>query len=103
MRNTPTIQGLLRTSACYGIYGEHDFGTAGANEDFVYAPESQSAFQRYWPNPSWGTPANPGCYCSFSMGDAWGAASSAMRWPGWSVGTGRILRQDALGVGMDEG
>jgi alkaline phosphatase D len=69
IRNTPALQPLLRTAACYGIWGERDFGAIGADKDWVFAKESQAAFQRYWPNPDWGTPETPGCYCTFTLGD----------------------------------
>ncbi len=69
IRCEPVMQQLFRTTACYGIWGERDFGAIGGNKDWVYAKESQAAFQRYWANPDWGTPQNPGCYCAFTMGD----------------------------------
>jgi alkaline phosphatase D len=69
IRSMPALQTLFRTAACYGIWGERDFGAIGADKTWVFARESQAAFQRYWPNPDWGTPENPGCYCTFTMGD----------------------------------
>lgn len=70
VRKMPELQDLLRTTACYGIWGEHDFGANNADKDWIFAKESQAAFIRFWANPDWGTPENPGCYFSFTMGDA---------------------------------
>jgi alkaline phosphatase D len=69
IRTMPELQTLFRTTACYGIWGERDFGAIGADKTWVFAKESQAALQRYWANPDWGTPENPGCYCTFTMGD----------------------------------
>ena len=41
------------------------FGVGGG----VIVVPALVAFQRFWPNPDWGTPANPGCFCTFSLGD----------------------------------
>ncbi len=70
VRREPGMQALLRTTACYGIWGERDFGGLGAGKDWPFAKESQAVFQRFWSNPGWGTPDNPGCYCTFGMADA---------------------------------
>ena len=70
VRTNPEMQPLLRSAACYGIWGERDFGALGGNKDWIYAKESQAAFQRFWANPNWGAPDNPGCYCTFTIGDA---------------------------------
>jgi alkaline phosphatase D len=93
MRREPDFQGLFRNMACYGIYGDRDFGPAaspvgatpaatratgtaaavgGGGEPepgYVFTQESLVAFERFWPNADWGTPENPGCYSKCSFGD----------------------------------
>jgi len=69
-RAWPDLQPLFRSTPCYGIFNDRDFGTPDADRTFIFGPESQVAFQRFWPSPDWGTPQNPGCYCTFTFGDA---------------------------------
>ena len=57
------------TTACYGIYDDRDFGPVGADSPFYLGPESLVEFERYWPNPDWGTPQHAGCYSMFHFGD----------------------------------
>jgi alkaline phosphatase D len=70
LRREPDLQPLFRSTSCYGIFSDRDFGPANCDATYVFAQESLVAFQRFWPNPDWGTPENPGCYCTFSLGDA---------------------------------
>jgi alkaline phosphatase D len=65
IRREPDLQDLFRATPCYSTFGDRDFGPT----DFAFAQESLIAFQRFWPNPDWGTPANPGCFSTFSYGD----------------------------------
>lgn len=72
-RRTRTMKGLellQRTTAMYAIWGDRDYGITGASKDWVYKQESLVAFQRFWPNPFYGTPETPGLYCNFTIGDA---------------------------------
>ena len=70
LRRQPDLQPLFRSTPCYAVFGDRDFGPADCDSTFIFAPESLVAFQRFWPNPEWGTPENPGCFCTFSLGDA---------------------------------
>lgn len=70
IRREPDLQDLFRTTATYGVWDGRDFGTADADKGFVFAKESLAAFQRFYPNPDWGTPETPGCYFSMTIGDA---------------------------------
>jgi alkaline phosphatase D len=70
IRREPDLQDLFRTTATYGVWNGGDFGTADADRTFVFAKESLAAFQRFYPNPDWGTPETPGCYFSMTIGDA---------------------------------
>jgi alkaline phosphatase D len=69
VRQLSDLQPLLRTTPCYALFNDRDFGTAGADRTFVFGSESLVAFQRFWPNPNWGTPQHPGCYTSMTFGD----------------------------------
>jgi alkaline phosphatase D len=69
VRAVPELQPLLRTTPCYGLFNDRDFGLPDADRTFVFAPESLVAFQRFWPNANWGSPVNPGCYTSMTFGD----------------------------------
>ena len=69
LRREPDLVELTRGTPCYGIFGERDFGPAGADGNYIFAQESLVAFQRFWPNPDWGTPENPGCFSTFTIGD----------------------------------
>ncbi|HVX84152.1 MAG TPA: alkaline phosphatase D family protein [Phycisphaerae bacterium] len=70
VRREADLQALFRTTPIYAVWGEHDFGTDHAGKDFVFAKESLTAFQHFYPNPDWGTPALPGCFFTSSIGDA---------------------------------
>jgi hypothetical protein len=70
LRRQPDLQPLLRTTPCYAVFSDRDFGPADCDATYVYAPESLVAFQRFWPNSDWGTPENPGCFSTFTLGDA---------------------------------
>jgi len=69
MRRQHDMQELFRTTPCYAVQGERDFGCAGSDGRFVFAPEALLAFQRFWPNADWGTPEDPGCYSATNFGD----------------------------------
>ncbi len=69
-KQEPDLQELFRTVPSYATWDDHDFGTNDANRTWVFAKEAQVAFQRFWPNPDWGQPANPGTYFSFTLSDA---------------------------------
>ncbi|MCL2647255.1 MAG: alkaline phosphatase D family protein [Phycisphaerales bacterium] len=70
VRCEPDLQGLFRTVPCYAVWNDLDFGVPGSDKTWIYKNEAWSVFQRFWPNPDWGTPENPGCYCNFTIGDA---------------------------------
>jgi hypothetical protein len=70
IRREPDMQGLLNSTPCYALFDERDLGPAGVDSKFVFLQESLVAFQRFWPNPDWGTPENPGCFFTCSFGDA---------------------------------
>ncbi|MGN6368211.1 MAG: alkaline phosphatase D family protein [Phycisphaerae bacterium] len=70
LRKMPELQSLFRTVACYGAWNDRDYGGTNSNRMWQFSQESWAAFQRFWPNPDWGTPSDQGCYYRFTMGDA---------------------------------
>ena len=70
VRREPDLQGLFRSVPCYAVWNDLDFGLPGSDKTWIYKNEAWAAFQRFWPNPDWGTPDNPGCYYNFTIGDA---------------------------------
>jgi len=70
VRREPDLQGLFRTVPCYAVWNDLDFGLPGSDKTWIYKNEAWAAFQRFWPNPDWGTPDNPGTYCNFTIADA---------------------------------
>ena len=63
------FQRLLRTCPIYATWDDRDFGTPHSDASFVFAQESLIAFERYWPNPGYGTGHTLGTFCRFSIGD----------------------------------
>jgi len=70
IRREPDLQNLFRTTPCYAIWNDLDFGLPNSDKTWIYKNEAWSVFQRFWPNPDWGTPDNPGCYHNFTIADA---------------------------------
>ena len=68
-RQYPGFQHLLRICPMYATWDDRDFGTPGADSSFVFAKQSLVAFQRYWPNPSYGQGTTLGTFCTFNIGD----------------------------------
>lgn len=64
------LEPLMRTTAMYAVWGDRDYGLTAAGKDWVYKQESLVSFQRFWPNPFYGTPETPGLYCNFVISDA---------------------------------
>lgn len=69
VRRHQELAPLFRTIPCYGTWGTRDYGPPNADQGFVYAQEALIGFQKFWPNPNYGTPQAPGAYTSFSLGD----------------------------------
>jgi len=69
-RALPILQGLLRTGQHAAIWDDHDFGPNNSGAGFHLKAESLRLFQRYWPNPSFGLPGQPGIFTVVHHGDA---------------------------------
>lgn len=68
-RALPELQPLLRATHHYAIWDDHDYGPNEANRSFVLKDQSLALFKRYWSNPAYGLPEEPGIFTSFSFGD----------------------------------
>ncbi|MBK8338656.1 MAG: alkaline phosphatase family protein [Flavobacteriales bacterium] len=69
-RSLPEIQHLLRSTANYAIWDDHDFGPNDGDGSFVNAPFAKEAFDLFWPNPGCGIPEAPrGITTAFSHAD----------------------------------
>ncbi len=53
----------------YAIWDDHDFGPDNSDGTQPGKERSLEAFREFWPNPDFGEPENPGCYCTFQRGD----------------------------------
>lgn len=68
-RSLKPIQRLLASAFHYAIWDDHDFGPNDSNWSYVHKAHALEAFQRYWPNPSYGMPSIPGVFTQFTWGD----------------------------------
>jgi alkaline phosphatase D len=68
-RATPEMQRLLRTTANYAIWDDHDYGPNDANGSFSHKAWTLDAFRDFWANPSCGAAGMDGTMTSFSWGD----------------------------------
>lgn len=70
LRALPSLQGLMGNLPHYAIWDDHDYGDNDAESSYRLRPESFKLFQRYWANPSYGTPEAPGVFSYFEREDA---------------------------------
>lgn len=68
-RETPEMQELLATGHHYAIWDDHDYGPNNANRSYYLKGASLDIFQRYWANPSYGLPSEPGVFTKFTWND----------------------------------
>ena len=68
-RSQPQLQRLLRSTAHYAIWDDHDFGPNDADGSFVNGTIAREMFDLFWPNPTCGVPGVPGTTTAFSHGD----------------------------------
>ena len=68
-RALPELQPLLHSTHHYAIWDDHDYGPNEANRSFVLKDQSLALFKRYWSNPAYGLPEEPGIFTSFTFRD----------------------------------
>lgn len=67
-RALPTLQPLLRHTACYAIWDDHDYGPNNSDKLYALRHLSLSIFATYWANPSYGSDGVPGVWHRFVRG-----------------------------------
>jgi alkaline phosphatase D len=67
-RSVASLQNLIRSVPQLAIWDDHDFGYNNSDGEYPFKDQSLTAFKQYWPNPSYGEPANPGVYFEYSYG-----------------------------------
>lgn len=68
-RSLPDLQPLLRTGSHLATWDDHDYGPNDSNASYVHKSTSLKLFQRYWTNPSYGLPGQPGVFTHHAMSD----------------------------------
>jgi alkaline phosphatase D len=61
---------FMRSRPQYAIWDDHEYGPNDSDKDFIYKNQSLELHKKFWPNPYYGEPDNPGCYFHFSYQDA---------------------------------
>lgn len=67
-RQMPELQNLLRSTVCYALWDDHDFGPNNCNRTWQWKDVALQALHEYFPN-NYGLPDAPGCFYKFSWGD----------------------------------
>lgn len=67
-RRMPELQALLRTTPCYAIWDDHDYGPNNSDSTFAGRADSLAVFRRVWANPAYGIAGTPGVFSSFRRG-----------------------------------
>jgi alkaline phosphatase D len=70
VRLVPGLQQLFRTTPMYRVAGAGDYGPWDeSGESYPFLQEGLVAFQRYWPNPTYGTNKVRGNFTTTTYGD----------------------------------
>jgi alkaline phosphatase D len=67
-RRVPELQPLLRSTMCYAIWDDHDFGANNCDRTWKWADLARESLNLYFPN-NYGLPEAPGCFYRFAWGD----------------------------------
>jgi alkaline phosphatase D len=65
-RSVTSLQRVIRSIPQLAIWDDHDFGYNNGDGEFPYKDRSLAVFKRYWANPAYGQPDNPGVYFEYS-------------------------------------
>ena len=69
-RREPALQALLAAAPHYATWDDHDYGPNDSDRSYVLKDATLAAFQRFWPNPTYGLADVPGVFTQFQWGDA---------------------------------
>lgn len=67
-RRMPELQPLLRSTYCFGIWDDHDYGPNNSDNTWKWKEVALEAFEAYFPG-TYGLPDARGCFQRFSWGD----------------------------------
>lgn len=67
-RVVPSLEPVLRSVPQLATWDDHDFGYNDSDGRSPYKAESLALFKRFWANPSYGQPDDPGVYCKQHYG-----------------------------------
>jgi phosphodiesterase/alkaline phosphatase D-like protein len=67
-RQMPELQPLLRSTYCFGIWDDHDYGPNNSDNTWKWKEVALEAFEANFPG-TYGLPDAPGCFQKFSWGD----------------------------------
>ncbi len=67
-RGVPALQPLLRRTAHYAIWDDHDYGPDNADKTYGLRQRSFAIFTRWWANPGWGSDGEVGVWHRFRRG-----------------------------------
>jgi alkaline phosphatase D len=68
-RATPEMQELLATGHHYATWDDHDYGPNNSNRSYYLKDTALDVFKRYWANPTYGLPSEPGVFTQFTWND----------------------------------
>ena len=60
-RAFPDLQPLLAATPHYATWDDHDYGPNNSDRSYIHKDAALDTFQRYWPNPTYGTTASGAC------------------------------------------
>ncbi|MBX3394009.1 MAG: alkaline phosphatase family protein [Phycisphaerae bacterium] len=67
-RRMPELQSLLRSTYCFGLWDDHDYGPNNSDRTWQWKDVALEAFMLYFPG-EYGLPDARGCFRKFAWGD----------------------------------
>lgn len=67
-RRIPEVQSFMRTTPCYAIWDDHDYGPNDSDKNYPLKEESLELFKSLWANPYYGTKEVPGVFFAVKLG-----------------------------------
>ena len=69
VRHLSGVRTLMATTPSYGIWDDHDYGPNNSDRTFRWRGETLEMYNRFWANPSAGTPDTKGVFYAFEIAD----------------------------------
>lgn len=67
-RDIASIQPVLHSIPHLAVWDDHDYGLNNHDASHPWKATALQTFKQYWPNPSYGLPATPGVFFTYSYG-----------------------------------